>query len=80
MEIVEEKKHVGKFDLPQSIGFIISRLVQQKFPLEGDKPHTKPIYHAFYELREILQDNENVTERYKKGGDLTESKICRTSE
>jgi hypothetical protein len=132
VEKVEEKKHIGKFDLPQSIGFIIARLIQQKFPLEGgstqrdgilllvfddedeieqyktielehnslyfkyqlidtetisgdkscpycDNPHVRPTYHAFYELREIWQDNDNVTERYKIGGDLTESKIGRSS-
>jgi hypothetical protein len=128
---VEEKKYIGNFDLPQSIGFIIAQLIQRQFPLEGgsarrdgilllvfddedepeqyktieleyntlyfryelldtetisgvkncpycDKSHTKPTFHAFYELREILQDNKNVTERYIKGGDMTESKIGRS--
>jgi hypothetical protein len=34
----------------------------------------RPTFHAFYELREIWQDKDNVTERYKIGGDMTESK------
>ena len=125
---MEEKKHIGKMDLPQSIGHLITRLLQRKFPSEAasinrdgtliitfndkdkmeryktielefnslyfkyevfdteiisgetDCPHCggkyiKTTYHAFYELKEIWQGRHDVTERYKMGGDLTESKV-----
>ncbi len=38
-------------------------------------PYIKTTYHAFYELKEIWQGRHNVTERYRMGGDLTESKV-----
>jgi hypothetical protein len=125
---VEKKKHIGQMDLPQSIGHLIARLLQRKFPSEAaslnrdgtliitfndkDKmdryktieleynslyfkyqligteiisvetdcphcggPYIKTTYPAFYELKEIWQGRHNVTERYKMGGDLTESKV-----
>jgi hypothetical protein len=123
-----EEKPVGNFDLPQSIGYVISRLIRQKFPREtaainrdgtmtvvfddkdkmernetielqfgkmifryeaiktktvsGDakclhckSDYIKTIYSVTYELKELWQGRHNLTERYKIGGDLTESKI-----
>jgi len=34
VEKMEEKTSVGNFDLPQSLSFLIARLIQQKFPRE----------------------------------------------
>ncbi len=125
---MKEEQHFGKMDLPQSIGYIIARLIQQKFPrkttsinrdgtiimtfkdkekMEQNKiielelksmyfkyevvdtktiseetkcrhcgsDYIKTIHCVTYELTEIWQGRHNVTERYKIGGDLTESKI-----
>ena len=58
---VEEKKYIGKFDLPQSIGFIISRLVQQKFPLEGGSTQRDGILLLVF-------DDEDETEHDNQGG------------
>jgi hypothetical protein len=125
---MEEEQHVENFDLPQSIGYVIARLIRQKFPREtaainrdgtmrvvfddkdkmernetielqfgkmlfryaaieiktvsGDakclhckSDYIKTIYSVTYELKELWQGRHNLTERYKIGGDLTESKI-----
>jgi hypothetical protein len=125
---IQEKIQEGNLDLPQSIGLLIARLLQQKFPSEAvstkrdgtliitfnnrDKmKHYKTIeleynslyfryelidteiisaevnctqcggryikttYHALYDLKEIWQGRHNLTERYKIGGDLTESAV-----
>jgi hypothetical protein len=37
--------------------------------------YIKTIYSVTYELKELWQGRHNLTERYKIGGDLTESKI-----
>jgi hypothetical protein len=34
VEKMEEKTSVGNFDLPQSLGYLIARLIHQKFPRE----------------------------------------------
>ncbi|MFX1520874.1 MAG: hypothetical protein ACFFCD_13235 [Promethearchaeota archaeon] len=125
---MEEKTTVGGFDLPQSLSYVIARLIQQKFPREAaainrdgtmtivfdDKDkmerytivelqfgkmifkyeavetkqvsgeakclhcksnYIKTVYYVSYKLKEVTKGSYDLTERYKIGGDMTESKV-----
>ncbi|MFX1466091.1 MAG: hypothetical protein ACFFA5_06430 [Promethearchaeota archaeon] len=125
---MQEKTSVGNYDLPQSLSYLIARLIHQKFPREiaainrdgtmtivfddedrverykvvelqygkmlfkydavetkevsGDakclhcKSHyIKTVYYVSYELKEVKMGHSDLTERYKIGGDMTESKV-----
>ena len=55
---MEEKKHTGKMDLPQSIGHLIARLLQRKFPSEAASIHRDGTLI-------ITFNDEDKMERYK---------------